>query len=123
MCAPGLVRRLEAHAIEPCLDGVPGVLEGLGIVLQVVREGGAEEEGVELEGELRRVELTVDVPLVLGHADRGLQALHPCLHGCRHAVAYDPRTAVELERRGGEEAAARKDATPHVRQPRAAQRY
>src|SRR5260370_31770277 len=89
-CAPWRVRRLKAHAIEACLDGVPRVLEGLSIVLQVVREVGAEEERVELEGELRRVELAVDVPLVLGHADRGLQALHPRLHGCRHAGAYDP---------------------------------
>jgi hypothetical protein len=86
-------------------------------VVGVVR---AEEDRIDLERDLRRVDVLGEVAFVDGEAYRLLDRADPLVHRLLDGVAHRAVAAVELERGGGEEAAARKDVALDVVEPRAA---
>src|SRR5436190_15369563 len=87
------------------------------VVAEVVGEVGAEEERVELEGELRGIDGRIEMAFVDRHADCFFECADPVVHQTPHGVANGTGTAVEFERCGGEEASAGEDAASQIRQP------
>ncbi len=90
---------------------------GLFVLEQLMRPVRADSDGVKLEGEPRGIELRVKMAgflrLLYSTGDAG----NPFVHDGGDAVSHDTATAVELERSGGEEAAAFKDSLFHQHQP------
>ena len=107
----------SAQGFQACPDGTLRLLQRARVVAEVVREVRAEEERVELERELRGIDVVgrdVLRPAPSGWPAPARRSSRPSAGG---RVAHGAGAAVELERRGGEEAAAGKDAAADVGKP------
>ncbi len=87
------------------------------IVAQLAREIGAEEQRVELEGDLRRIGTRIEMAFLFREPNRLLERRKPVIHRSGDRVAHRAGSAVEFKRGGGEEASTRKHAATQVVQP------
>src|ERR1051325_4728930 len=78
---------------QALLDGPLGAVECARVVAEVVGEVRSEEERVELERQLRRLDRGIEMPFVDGHADGLLERADPVVHQTADAVAHRAGTS------------------------------
>ena len=92
---------------EGGLDGLAASVDDAGIPVQGGEAVGQLEGGVELERQLPRLDVGVELAVSLGGADQALEQVHPALLDGDDLVVDRPVKCVELGQQLREEAAAR----------------
>src|SRR5687767_11483137 len=92
-CGPLRLRRYS----EAVLDRAPRPVERFPLPAKLTVKVCSEEKRVELERELRGIDVIAQMAFFLGDGDGLLQRTDPVMHVCGDGIAHETGTAIKLE--------------------------